>query len=167
MRTHFLIVLSIFVFFVVSCTSDVVAPTFSSASVAGNWKTASPIVDILGHKSYTVGINISLPDSSYIMFADRILPDTNQIFNQNGHWRIAGDSICLSGDSAQMLDTLGDTLIAIPDSIAHLPMNLNIVREQENIWPVSMSDLGTVIDAMPMNAGAKNMAKMLNLDLIR
>ncbi len=149
-----------------STTVGVIKLLLSHLTVIGNWQEYIPSSTFIP-EALTIGIDVEKSDSSFLISV--IEEPAKQMFNHEGFWSITGDSIYLAGTFCEMLDTSAnpDTLVALPDSVCQQIIVLDTARTADDIWKITMGDLGPIIESFPLDPMFVDIIKSIKLEMER
>jgi len=71
------------------------------------------------------------------------------LFKSDGSWDASSDSVTLTGESCMMLDTLGDTLVAMAESDCATPITLPYPKS-DSLWTIKTSSFSVALSSLPV-----------------
>lgn len=158
---HLGIILGLFLCFFISCSkSKKPTEVVDTKNVIGKWKEEIVIPDF----TFTADLNIAEIDSLFELIIKDASKTTYQHF---GKWKIEGNYITLMGDSANIYDTVTQSLVLLPDSLSKINLNLDTAGTSTDIWNIPVPQLGTIPDNLPIDPNIVLIIKLLTLEFER
>jgi len=166
-KNLFMVVTAALALFAGACTDDQAVTKAAQGSaypVIGSWLDTIALPKGDSVVNFIVGIDIRVPDST---FSIRLVENgIKSLYTQDGTWQTIGDTIFLAGDTGTLYDSASQSIVPLPSSSAKTTAHLDIWRADPNLWQVSMSNISSAIDALPLAPQFKSIARTIRLDLV-
>jgi hypothetical protein len=138
------------------------------SAVLGTWISVIPANPALSIPD-TLTVTLDIRDSAKACQISVSKPDTQFLLKIVGTWSISTDTLVIHASSGLLVDTTAapDTLKPLGADVLAIPITVPIKRNPDFGWPVTVKDLGVVVDAFPIPESMRTLVRNVILTLVK